>query len=204
MKSSKLGFSGLALVLLGVMFIGNSMAAPASVNPGSVVWRKGWIYGQTRSLHNMTLTMQEEFASVRMGSKDNDEYYLRIPCLPRATLNQDGVPETVLLQTDVEQLYVFKTFLSIMKNQEAQIQNSPFTARLQDIENGVKVLINQINRMQKLLGGTITGPGSSLQPSCAPPTTQKEQDKWKLAIIKEFSLWLIPVAGEFHQANTFA
>ena len=55
--------------------------------------------------------------------------------------------ETVLLQTDVEQLYVFKTFLSIMKNQEAQIQNSPFTARLQDIENGVKVLINQINRM---------------------------------------------------------
>lgn len=53
--------------------------------------------------------------------------------------------ETVLLQRDVEQLYVFKTFLSIMKNQEAQIQSSPFTARLQDIENGVNSLINQIN-----------------------------------------------------------
>lgn len=152
----------------------------------------------------MTVTLQEEFASVRTGSKDNDEYYLRIPCLPRPSFDQDGVSETALLETDVKQLYIFKTFLSIMKNQEAQIQNSPFKGRLQDVENGVNLLISQMNELQRQLGSKATGPGSSPQPTCTPPSTQKEQDKWKLAIIKEFSLWLIPILGEFHQANTFA
>lgn len=51
------------------------------------------------------------------------------------------------METDVKQLHIFKTFLSIMKNQEAQIQNSPFKGRLQDVENGVNLLISQMNEL---------------------------------------------------------
>lgn len=60
------GFSGLFLGLLGAMFIGNSMAAPASGRQARIDWMKGWIFGQSRSLQNMTVTLQEEFVSDRV------------------------------------------------------------------------------------------------------------------------------------------
>ena len=52
--------------LLGAMFIGNSMAAPASGRQARIDWMKGWIFGQSRSLQNMTVTLQEEFVSDRV------------------------------------------------------------------------------------------------------------------------------------------
>ena len=60
------GFFGLFLGLLGAMFIGNSMAAPASGRQARIDWMKGWIFGQSRSLQNMTVTLQEEFVSDRV------------------------------------------------------------------------------------------------------------------------------------------
>ncbi|CAH3041646.1 unnamed protein product [Porites lobata] len=175
----------------------SSVCVPASLRHLSPELIKNFTYSDVIQLSKTVVETQADFAQVRLGDRDYDEYLRRIPLLPRPIHQPHKIPEETLLQMEIKDLYTFKEFIKKMKTHEKK--KSLFLAKFETIDGKINGLIGHLKDLENCRGYQVTYQGASVQPTLKPTATQKEQDEWELSVMRELWHWLIPVQGELYK-----
>ncbi|KAM7434098.1 hypothetical protein ABFA07_015758 [Porites harrisoni] len=200
MKTSNPGFYPTDFVIWTAMLMFASGGSASSICvslPTSPEVIKSFTYSHFVQLSKTVGETQADFAKVRLGDRDYDEYVHRIPQLPRPIWHPDQLQEETLLQMEIKDLYTFKEFLNEIKTHEKK--DSVFLAKFETIDGEINRLIGNLQDMEVCRGYQITHQGASVQPTLKPTATQKEQDEWELGVLKELLYWFIPVQGDLYK-----
>ncbi|XP_073244693.1 uncharacterized protein [Porites lutea] len=180
------------------MFASGGSASSICVSlPTSPEVIKSFTYSHFVQLSKTVGETQADFAKVRLGDRNYDEYVRRIPQLPRPIWHPDQLQEETLLQMEIKDLYTFKEFLNEIKTHEKK--DSVFLAKFETIDGEINRLIGNLQDLEVCRGYQITYQDASVQPTLKPTATQKQQDEWELGVLKELLYWFIPVQGDLYK-----